>query len=226
MKLPRWEAPRSTKQGVWKEIKEGYGYLRNNRRIFSIVSLSYIRCARGRALFAIHPDVRDQYLACRTNRVRASNVPLREPAPSFRLCRSPPRGAFRPGIFWICCCVTGFGLFLGLFTFSHSFFLSLVFLALVGGCQSRRSRRFEYRDSSGNAAAFARPSSESVLHGHRIMVAWRARDRQRCRDHRHRPHAGSVRRHMYHRGHRTAVGVKPKSPKITSGNLAQDVVRA
>jgi len=31
--------------------------------------------------------------------------------------------------------VTGFGLFLGLFTFSHSFFLSLVFLALVGGCQ-------------------------------------------------------------------------------------------
>jgi len=31
--------------------------------------------------------------------------------------------------------VTGLGLFLGLFTFSHSFFLSLVFLTLVGGCQ-------------------------------------------------------------------------------------------
>src|SRR6185295_16704807 len=41
MELPRWE-PRTDKQGVWKEINEGYGYLRNNRRIFSIVSLSYV----------------------------------------------------------------------------------------------------------------------------------------------------------------------------------------
>jgi len=42
---------------------------------------------------------------------------------------------FRPGILWICCCVAGFGLFLGAFTFSHSFAISLLLLALVGGCQ-------------------------------------------------------------------------------------------
>ena len=44
-------------------------------------------------------------------------------------------GSFRPGIWWICFCVIGFSLFLGFFAVSHSFFLSLVLLALVGGCQ-------------------------------------------------------------------------------------------
>jgi MFS family permease len=220
MKLPRWEAP-THKQGVWKEIKEGYGYLRNNRRIFSIVSLSYIVALVGAPysrfipMFATNTHV-DQP-------VRASNVPG-----SWR-----HRFGFVPRLH----AELSPGDFLDLLLRDRLrpfprliYLLTLLFLVLgVPGSgwrlPSRRSRRFEYRDSSGNAAAFARPSSESVLHGHRIMVAWRARDRQRCRDHRHRPHASSVRRHMYHRGHRTAVSVKPKSPKITSSNLAQDVVR-
>ena len=133
MKLPRWEAP-AHKQGVWKEIKEGYGYLRNNRRIFSIVSLSYIVALVGAPYSRFIP-------------MFATNILHVGPTGFGLLMSAPGAGAivsalslastrsFRPGIFWICCCVTGFGLFLGLFTFSHSFVLSLVFLALVGGCQ-------------------------------------------------------------------------------------------
>jgi MFS family permease len=41
----------------------------------------------------------------------------------------------RVGTRSICLCVLGFALFLTLFAFSHSFALSLVFLALVGFCQ-------------------------------------------------------------------------------------------
>jgi hypothetical protein len=44
-------------------------------------------------------------------------------------------GSFRPGIAWICFCVIGFSLFLGLFAASNSFVFSLVLLALVGACQ-------------------------------------------------------------------------------------------
>ncbi len=38
----------------------------------------------------------------------------------------------RPNILWICSCVLGFALFLGLFAFSHSFVFSLLSLTLVG----------------------------------------------------------------------------------------------
>lgn len=133
MELPRWEAP-INKQGVWKEIKEGYGYLRNNRRIFSIVSLSYVVALVGAPYSRFIP-------------MFATNILHVGPTGFGLLMSAPGAGAivsalslastrsFRPGILWICCCVTGFGIFLGLFTFSHSFVFSLVFLALVGACQ-------------------------------------------------------------------------------------------
>ncbi|HMA81321.1 MAG TPA: MFS transporter [Candidatus Binatia bacterium] len=133
MELPRWEAP-PKKQGVWKEIKEGYGYLRSNRRIFSIVSLSYIVALVGAPYSRFIP-------------MFATNILHVGPTGFGLLMSAPGAGAivsalslastrrFRPGILWICCCVTGFGLFLGLFTFSHSFAFSLALLALVGACQ-------------------------------------------------------------------------------------------
>ena len=133
MELPRWEAP-TNKQGVWKEIKEGYGYLRNNRRIFSIVSLSYVVALVGAPYSRFIPMFATNIL-----HVGPSGFGLLMSAPGAgaivsALSLASTRG-FRPGILWICCCVTGFGVFLGLFTFSHSFVFSLVLLALVGACQ-------------------------------------------------------------------------------------------
>ncbi|HEY7218329.1 MAG TPA: MFS transporter [Candidatus Binatia bacterium] len=133
MELPPWEAP-AKKQGVWKEIKEGYGYLRSNRRILSIVSLCYVVALVGAPYSRFIP-------------MFATNILHVGPTGFGLLMSAPGAGAivsalslastrrFRPGILWICCCVTGFGLFLGLFTFSHSFGFSLVLLALVGSCQ-------------------------------------------------------------------------------------------
>jgi MFS family permease len=133
MELPRWQAP-AQKPGVWKEIKEGYGYLRGNRRILSIVSLSYVVALVGAPYSRFIP-------------MFATNILHVGPTGFGLLMSAPGAGAivsalslastrkFRPGIFWICCCVTGFGLFLGLFTFSHSFVFSMLLLALVGSCQ-------------------------------------------------------------------------------------------
>ncbi len=133
MELPAWEKPEK-KTGVWKEIQEGYGYLRANRRIFSIVSLSYVVALVGAPYSRFIP-------------VFATNILHVGPTGFGLMMSAPGAGAivsalslastrrFRPGILWICCCVAGFGLFLGLFTFSHSFAFSLLALALVGGCQ-------------------------------------------------------------------------------------------
>ena len=133
MELPTWEAP-SRKQGVWKEIKEGYRYLRGNRRIFSIVSLSYIVALVGAPYSRFLPMFATNIL-----RVGPTGFGLLMSAPGVGAIVSAlslaSTKSFRPGILWICSCVTGFGLFLGLFTFSHSFIFSFVFLALVGACQ-------------------------------------------------------------------------------------------
>ncbi len=133
MELPTWEAP-SRKQGVWKEIQEGYRYLRGNRRIFSIVSLSYIVALVGAPYSRFLPMFATNIL-----RVGPTGFGLLMSAPGVGAIVSAlslaSTRSFRPGILWICSCVTGFGLFLGLFTFSHSFIFSFVFLALVGACQ-------------------------------------------------------------------------------------------
>ncbi|HMF48818.1 MAG TPA: MFS transporter [Candidatus Saccharimonadales bacterium] len=133
MKLPTWEAP-TNKQGVWKEIKEGYRYLRGNRRIFSIVSLSYVVALVGAPYSRFLPMFATNIL-----RVGPTGFGLLMSAPGVGAIVSAlslaSTKSFRPGILWICSCVTGFGLFLGLFTFSHSFIFSFVFLALVGACQ-------------------------------------------------------------------------------------------
>jgi MFS family permease len=133
MKLPTWEAP-TNKQGVWKEIKEGYRYLRGNRRIFSIVSLSYVVALVGAPYSRFLPMFATNIL-----RVGPTGFGLLMSAPGVGAIVSAlslaSTKSFRPGILWICSCVAGFGVFLGLFTFSHSFIFSFVFLALVGACQ-------------------------------------------------------------------------------------------
>lgn len=133
MELPPWKEP-IRKAGIWTEIKEGYGYLRSNRRIFSIVSLSYVV-----ALVATPYSRFIPMFATNILHVGPQGFGLLMSAPGAgaiisALCLAST-GTFRPGIVWICSCVLGFSLFLGLFAFSHSFIFSLALLALVGSCQ-------------------------------------------------------------------------------------------
>jgi len=46
MELPPWEKRRDT-QGLWEDIKEGFSYVRNNRRILYIVGISYVVAVFG-----------------------------------------------------------------------------------------------------------------------------------------------------------------------------------
>jgi predicted MFS family arabinose efflux permease len=132
MELPPWVAPVKIK-GIWSEIQEGYRYLRGNRRLFSIVWLSYVVALVGAPYGRFVPMVATNIL-----HVGPTGFGLLMAAPGAgatlsALCLAS-MGTLRPGILWICSCVLGFALFLGLFAFSHSFVFSLAMLALVGFC--------------------------------------------------------------------------------------------
>jgi MFS family permease len=130
MELPPWEAP-ANKKSLLSEIQEGYRYLRSNRRLFSIVWLSYVVALVGAPYTRFVPMFATNIL-----HVGASGFGLLMAAPGAGATLSAlslaSMGNLRPGILWICSCVLGFALFLGLFAFSHSFILSLALLALVG----------------------------------------------------------------------------------------------
>ena len=130
MQLPAWKR-RAVNRGLWSEIEEGFAYVRGNRRILSIVSLSYVVALIGAPYTRFVP-------------VFATNILHVGPTGFGLLMAAPGAGATvsalflasrensRPGVLWICLCVLGFSVFLGLFAFSHSFLLSLIFLVLVG----------------------------------------------------------------------------------------------
>ena len=132
MELPPWEAP-DKKTGIWSEIKEGYAYLRSNRRLFSIVWLSYVLALVGAPYTRFLPMFATNIL-----HVGPSGFGLLMAAPGIGAAASAlglaSMGSFRPGILWICSCALGFALFLSLFAFSQSFIFSMVMLALVGFC--------------------------------------------------------------------------------------------
>lgn len=130
MELPPWEAP-DKKQSIWSDIQEGFRYLRGNRRLFSIVMLSYVVALFGAPYQRFVP-------------VFATNILHVGPLGFGMLMAAPGAGAtlsalglasagsLRPSLLWICSCALGFAVFLGLFAFSHSFVFSLCLLALVG----------------------------------------------------------------------------------------------
>lgn len=133
MDLPPWEA-RQGYQSLFADIKEGYGYLRGNRRILHIVGISYLMALFGAPYNRFVP-------------IFATNV-LHVGASGFGLLMSAPGiGAtagslfiasvnkLRVGTRSICACVLGFALFLTLFAFSHSFVVSIIALTMVGFCQ-------------------------------------------------------------------------------------------
>lgn len=151
MELPPWEE-RIGKQGLWSEIKEGYAYLRSNRTIFYIVSLSYVLALAGAPYNRFIPMFATNIL-----HVGPTGFGLLMSAPGFGATGAAlvlaSLGNLRPGIPWICACVLGFALFLGLFAFSHSFLFSLALLALVGFCQ------IAARASSNTAIQVETPSN-------------------------------------------------------------------
>jgi MFS family permease len=133
MELPHWEA-RTEEQSIWEDIKEGYVYVRGNRRIFHIISLSYVVALFGAPYNRFVP-------------IFATNILRVGPTGFGVLMSAPGLGATiaalvlatvkktRVGIRWVCAFVIGFALSLSLFAFSHIFVLSFAFLAMVGFCQ-------------------------------------------------------------------------------------------
>jgi MFS family permease len=133
MELPPWEKRRNQK-GIWADIKEGFAYLRGNRRILYIVGLSYVM-----ALFAAPYNRFIPVFATNILRVGPTGFGLLVSAPGLGATVAALTLAsvskFRVGTRSICTCVLGFAFFLVLFAFSGSFILSLTLLALVGFCQ-------------------------------------------------------------------------------------------
>jgi MFS family permease len=133
MDLPPWEK-RSRAQNLWEDIKEGFRFLRSNRRILYIVGISYVMAMFGAPYNRFVP-------------IFATNVLHVGPSGFGLLMSAPGIGAtvaalvlasvskLRVGTRAICSCVIGFALSLTLFAFSHSFIFSLIFLASVGFCQ-------------------------------------------------------------------------------------------
>jgi len=130
MELPPWEA-RAGRQSIRADIKEGFLYVRGNRRILHIIAISYVMALFGAPYNRFVP-------------IFATNILHVGPTGFGILMSAPGLGAtvaaltlasvknMRVGIRWICIAVLGFAFSLALFAFSHSFILSLIFLAGVG----------------------------------------------------------------------------------------------
>jgi MFS family permease len=133
MDLPPWEARHKT-QGLWEDIKEGFSYLGSNRRILGIVGISYVMALFGAPYNRFVPIFATNVLS-----VGATGFGLLMAAPGLGATVAALILAsvdkLRVGTRSICICVVGFALFLGLFSFSHVYAFSFVFLAMVGFCQ-------------------------------------------------------------------------------------------
>ena len=133
MELPAWE-PRIRQQSIWEDIKEGFNYVRRSRRIFHIISISYVMAMFGAPYNRFVP-----IFATNTLRIGPTGFGFLMSAPGFGATMAALVLAsatnLRVGFRWICVCVLGFAVSLTLFAFSHSFILSFVFLAMVGFCQ-------------------------------------------------------------------------------------------
>jgi MFS family permease len=132
MELPPWRS-KTKRSALWTEVKEGFYYLRSNSQLFSTVTLSYVVAMIGAPYATFVP-------------VFATNV-LHVGATGFGLLAAAPGigatiaglwlaslGDYRPSFFWMCVFVLAYGIFLGLFAWSHYFIFSLGLLVSVGFC--------------------------------------------------------------------------------------------
>lgn len=132
MDLPPWEAPAA--QSIWADVKEGFIYLRGNRRLLYIVGLSYVVATFGAPYNRFLPMFATNIL-----HVGPSGFGLLMSAPGLgatiaALCLASV-SKLRVGTRSISSSALGFALAITFFAFSHQFVLSLVFLVLVGFCQ-------------------------------------------------------------------------------------------
>jgi MFS family permease len=133
MELPAWER-RQARQSIWADIKEGFIYVRGSRRIFNIISISYVMAMFGAPYNRFVPIFATNIL-----HLGATGFGILMSAPGFGATLAALFLAsvrkMRVGLRWICAFVLGFAFSLTLFAFSHSFVLSFAFLAMVGFCQ-------------------------------------------------------------------------------------------
>lgn len=133
MELPPWE-PRKNKQGIFADIREGFRYLRSNRRLYHIIAISYVLALFGAPYNRFVPIFATDIL-----HVGATGFGLLMAASGIGATAASVTLAsvdkLRVGTRAICACVFGFALFLTLFAFSHSFVLSFIFLAMIGFSQ-------------------------------------------------------------------------------------------
>ena len=202
MELPHWEA-RTEEQSIWEDIKEGYVYVRGNRRIFHIISLSYVVALFGAPYNRFVP-------------IFATNILRVGPTGFGFLMSAPGLGATiaalvlatvkktRVGIRWVCACVIGFALSLSLFAFSHIFVLSFAFSGYGRFLSNRSARVMQYRHPNRNPDQFVRPRSKSVFHGPRIMVLGKCFYGNRSLRHRHQLDLRGVLHRVYDCGEQLA----------------------
>jgi MFS family permease len=123
MDLPTWR-PIAKSRALFTEVKEGFNYLRSNSQLFSVVALSYVVAMIG-APYATFVPV----FATNVLHVGATGFGLLAAAPGIGATAAglwlASLGDYRPSLFWMCFFILGYGLFLGLFAWSHYFILSL-----------------------------------------------------------------------------------------------------
>jgi MFS family permease len=132
MDLPPWRA-KAKSSPLWTEVKEGFNYLRGNSQLFSTIALSYVVAMIG-APYATFVPV----FATNVLHVGATGFGLLAAAPGIGATTAglwlASLGDYRPSLTLMCVFVLGYGLFLGLFAWSHYFILSLGLLVSVGFC--------------------------------------------------------------------------------------------
>jgi MFS family permease len=133
MELPPWEK-RKDEQNMWADVQEGFHYLLSNRRLLYIVGLSYMV-----ATFVAPYNRFVPIFATNVLHVGASGFGLLMSAPGVGATVAAlvlaSVNRIRVGISSICFSSLGFGIFIAMFAFSHSFLLSFSFLTLIGFCQ-------------------------------------------------------------------------------------------
>src|SRR5262245_15668378 len=181
MELPHWEA-RAEKQSIWQDIKEGYAYVRGNRRIFHIIGLSYVVALFGAPYNRFIP-------------IFATNILRVGPTGFGVLMSAPGLGATiaalalatikktRVQTRWVCAFVVGFALSLRFFSYLRTVFR----ISGNGRLLSNRSTRvMQHSHPNRNPVQFVGSRSESFFHGPRIMVRGKRLYGNRGLCHRHK----------------------------------------
>ena len=218
MELPPWEA-RQHKQGLLGDIKEGFFYLRANRRMLGIVGISYVMALFGAPYNRFVP-------------MFATNV-LHVGAAGFGMLMSAPGiGAMVASLSLATVNKLRVGTRVDLFLRARIRAVSgtvrfLLFVHFVDPVSrhdrflpGRRARVDQYGHSNRNAAGVIRASLELVLHGPRLVVSWRFAYRHLGVGHRHRLDLRGLRRCLRHRRDRF-VDLQPQAAHRSSSTLSR-----